>query len=36
MKRTPGAIKLLQFRAIRSLRAQLDEKPGRRTSKTHG
>ena len=36
MKRTPGAIKQLQFRAIRSLRAQLDEKPGRRTSKTHG
>ena len=36
LKRTPGAIKQLQFRAIRSLRAQLDEKPGRRTSKTHG
>ena len=36
MKRTPGAIKQLQFRAIRRLRAQLDEKPGRRTSKTYG
>jgi len=36
MKRTPGAIKQLQFRAIRNLRAQLDEKPGRRTSKAHG
>jgi len=36
MKRSPGAIKQLQFRAIRSLRAQLDEKPGKRTSKAHG
>ena len=36
MKRTPGAIKQLQFRAIRSLRAQLDEKPSKRTSKAHG
>jgi len=36
MKRTPGAIKQLQFRAIRNLRAQLDEKPGTRTSKVHG
>jgi len=36
MKRTSGAIKQLQFRAIRSLREQLDEKPGRRTRKAHG
>jgi len=36
MKRTPGAIKQLQFRAIRGLRAQLDEKPGMQTSKAHG
>ena len=36
MKRTPGAIKQLQFRAIRNLREQLDEKPGRRTRKAHG
>jgi RNA polymerase sigma-70 factor, ECF subfamily len=31
MNRTAGAIKQLQFRAIGNLRAQLDEKPGKRT-----
>jgi len=36
MKRTPGAIKQLQFRAIQNLREQLDEKPSRRTRKAHG
>jgi RNA polymerase sigma-70 factor, ECF subfamily len=36
MKRTVGAIKQLQFRAIRSLRAQWDQGPGRRTRKAHG
>jgi len=36
MKRTSGAIKQLQFRAIQNLREQLDEKPNRRTRKAHG
>ena len=36
MRRTQGAIKQLQFRAIRNLRAQLDEKPAKRTRKAHG
>jgi RNA polymerase sigma-70 factor, ECF subfamily len=36
MKRTQGAIKQLQFRAIKNLRAQLDEKPGKRTRRANG
>ena len=36
MRRTQGAIKQLQFRAIRNLRAQLDEKPAKRTREAHG
>lgn len=36
MKRTEGAIKQLQFRAIRNLRAQLDEQPSKRTRKANG
>lgn len=36
IKRTEGAVKQLQFRAIRNLRAQLDEKPNKRTRKANG
>jgi RNA polymerase sigma-70 factor, ECF subfamily len=36
MKRTSGAIKQLQFRAIQNLRLQWGEKPGRRMRKAHG
>lgn len=36
MKRTQGAIKQLQFRAIRNLRAQWDEPPSKRTREAHG
>lgn len=36
MKRTEGAIKQLQFRAIRNLRVNLDEKPSKRTRKANG
>jgi RNA polymerase sigma-70 factor (ECF subfamily) len=36
MKRTEGAIKQLQFRAIRNLRAYRDERPSRRTRNANG
>jgi RNA polymerase sigma-70 factor (ECF subfamily) len=36
MKRSEGAIKQLQFRAIKNLRAQLDKKPSQRARKAHG
>lgn len=36
LKRTSGAIKQLQFRAIQNLRGQLDGKPSRRTRNAHG
>jgi RNA polymerase sigma-70 factor, ECF subfamily len=36
MKRTSGAIKQLQFRAIQNLRLRLGEKPYRRMRKAHG
>jgi RNA polymerase sigma-70 factor, ECF subfamily len=36
MKRTPGAIKQLQFRAVQNLRLRWEEKSGRRTRKAHG
>jgi RNA polymerase sigma-70 factor, ECF subfamily len=36
MKKTAGAIKQLQFRALRNLRAAVDEKPNRQARKVHG
>jgi len=36
MKRTSGAIKQLQFRAIKNLRLRLGQKPDRRMRKAHG
>jgi len=36
MKRTSGAVKQLQFRAIQNLREQLNEKPSSRARRAHG